>query len=373
MTKKDITYVTKPKLPPLNDFIAYLEKIWESKQLTNNGQYLKKFEKKLSDFLNVRNCSVLSNGTLALLIGIKSLNLTGEVITTPFSFVATTHAIHWNGLKPVFCDIEEETCNINPEKIESLINKKTTAILPVHVYGNPCNVKKIEEISLKYGLKVIYDSAHAFHTKIEGESILNNGDMSILSFHATKAFNTLEGGAIVTNEKEIKDKVNLLRNFGFVDEVTVIEPGINAKMDEVRAAYGLLELNLINREIEKRKRNTDFYKDNLKNIKGVKFLKKTKGVTHSYQYLPILIDENEYGKSRDDVYELLKKRNIFPRRYFYPLISKFSPYNLLDSASPKNLPVAEKIAQQVLCLPMYGDLKKEKIDEICNIIKQKTE
>jgi len=369
MRKNEIIYVTQPKLPPLNELVKYLEKIWGSKWITNNGKYHQKFEKALCDFLNVEKCSLVSNGTLALLVGIKALEIKGEVITTPFSFVATTHAIHWNGLKPVFCDIEEETCNIDTEKIESLITPETSAILPVHVYGNPCNVKRIEEISIEHGLKVIYDAAHAFNTKINGETVLNCGDMSILSFHATKVFNTMEGGAIITSNKNIKKQVDLLRNFGFVDEETVAVPGINAKMDEVRAAYGLLELKVVEKEMEKRKKIIDYYRKNLKNVKGIKFLEEIEGVTHSNQYSPIFIDQNEYGKSRDEVYEYLKKNNIYARKYFYPLISRFSPYNGLPSASPKKLSVAEKITRQVLCLPIYGDLEEETLEKICKLLK----
>jgi dTDP-4-amino-4,6-dideoxygalactose transaminase len=368
MGKNKIVYVTQPTLPPLNKLYKYLEKIWKSKWITNNGKYHQKFEKALCDFLNVENCNLITNGTLALIVGLKALELKGEVITTPFSFVATTNALHWNGLTPVFCDIEEKTCNINPEKISSLITSKTSAIMPVHVYGNPCDVKSIEKISTEHGLKVIYDAAHAFNTKINGETVLNYGDISILSFHATKVFNTIEGGAIVTSEDKIKKQVDFLRNFGFVDEETVVAPGINAKMNELQAAYGLLELEIIEKEIEKRKRIADYYRKKLKNIKGIKLLEEIKGVKHSNPYFPILINQNEYGKPRDIVYNELKKHNIYTRRYFYPLISQFSPYKDLPSASPKNLSVAEKIAQQVLCLPIYGDLSLNEIDKIIDII-----
>jgi len=369
MRKNEITYVTQPKLPPLNELVKHLEKIWESKWITNKGKYHQKFEKALCDFLNVENCSLVSNGTLALLVGIKALEIKGEVITTPFSFVATTNAIHWNGLNPVFCDIEEKTCNINPEKIESLITSKTSAILPVHVYGNPCNVERIEEISFEHGLKVIYDAAHAFYTKIHGETVLNQGDMSILSFHATKVFNTMEGGAVITSNKNIKKQVDLLRNFGFVDEETVVIPGINAKMDEVRAAYGLLELKIVEKEIKNRKKIVKYYRKYLKNVKGIRYLEEIEGVEHADQYFPIFIDHNEYGKSRDEVYNYLIKNNIYPRKYFYPLINRFSPYTGLPSAAPKNLPVAEKIASQVLCLPIYGDLEETTLERICGLLR----
>ena len=368
MRKHEITYVTQPKLPPLNEFVKYLEKIWNSKWITNRGIYHQEFERALSQYLGVENCSLTVNGTIALIIGIESLEITGEVITTPYSFVATTHALNWSGLKPVFCDIEEKTCNIDPEKIVSLITSKTTAILPVHVYGNPCDVKRINEIAEDFDLKVIYDAAHAFNTRINGETILNYGDISALSFHATKVFNTIEGGAIITKDISRKKKIDRLINFGFVDEVTVVDQGINGKMNEVQAAYGLLELEVIEKEIEKRKKIADYYRRNLKNVKGIKLLKEIEGVTHSNPYFPILIDKNEYGKSRDQVYDELKKHNIYTRRYFYPLISQFSHYRELPSASPKNLPVAEKIARQVLCLPIYGDLNLDIVNYICDIL-----
>jgi dTDP-4-amino-4,6-dideoxygalactose transaminase len=369
MGKNKSIYITQPTLPPLEKLIDHLEKIWESKWITNNGEYHQKFEEALCDFLNMTNCSLFTNGTLALIVGLKALGIKGEVITTPFSFVATTHALLWNGLKPVFCDIEENTCNIDPEKIESLITPKTSAILPVHVYGNPCNVERIKELSNEYGLKIIYDAAHAFNTKINGKTILNYGNMSVLSFHATKVFNTIEGGAVITNDEKLKKQLDHLKNFGFVDKETVTATGINARMDELRAVYGLLELEIIEKESKKRKKVADQYRTNLKNIEGLKLLEEIEGVTHYNPYFPIFIDSNSYGKSRDQVFEELKKYNIYARKYFYPLINKFIPYRNLPSASYNNLLTAEKIARQVLCLPIYGDLKIETIDYICEILK----
>lgn len=368
---KNIIYVNRPTLPPLDKYFKYLKEIWDSKWITNNGKFHQKFENDLCKFLKVGNCSLFVNGTLALIIGLKTLGLKGEVITTPFSFVATTHAIHWNNLKPIFCDIEEKTFNIDPEKIESLITSKTSAILPVHVYGNPCNVEKIKEISDKYGLKVIYDSAHAFNTKIHNNSILNYGDISILSFHATKLFNTIEGGAVITNNKKLKKQIDFFRNFGFSDENTVLVTGLNGKMNELQAAYGLLELKIVNKEIEKRKKIAYSYKKNLNDIKGIKTLEENKDITYSYTYFPILIDENEYGKTRDQLYKILRRHNIYSKRYFYPLISKFKPYNKLSSASSKNLPIAEKISNQVLCLPFYGNIQNKELDKIISIIANK--
>jgi dTDP-4-amino-4,6-dideoxygalactose transaminase len=361
-------YVTRPVLPPLDEFVKYLGDIWKSGWLTNNGRYHQELERELCRYLGVKYCSLFANGTLALIVGLQALKITGEVITTPFSFVATTHSLWWNGIKPVFCDIEEKTLCLNPEKIEALINPRTTAILPVHVYGHPCDVKRINRIAKTYGLKVIYDAAHAFGVKIKGNSILNYGDISILSFHATKVFNTIEGGAIVTNSKEIKKRVDFLKNFGFADEVTVVGPGINAKMNEVQAAYGLLQLKGIARAINRRKKVAGIYRRRLKNISGIRFFSDASGVEENYSHFPILIDQKEYGKSRDEVYEIFKRRNIYTRRYFYPLISAFSPYKDLPSASLKNLPVAEKIAKQVLCLPIYSDLAPKDTERICDIL-----
>jgi len=363
-------YVTQPSLPPFKEFTKYLKDIWDSKQLTNNGKYHQQFEKELAEYLGVKYLSLFSNGTLALITALQTLRITGEVITTPFSFVATTHALHWNGIKPVFCDIEPYTFNLDPKKIEAAITPKTTAIMPVHVYGNPCDVKRIQEIADKYGLKVIYDAAHAFGVTIDGKSVLNFGDLSVLSFHATKVFNTFEGGAIVCHDKKTKQRIDYLKNFGFADEVTVVAPGINAKMNEFQAALGLLQLKYVDKEIEKRKEVARKYREGLKGINGIKFLSDLQNVKHNYQYFPIFIDKQNYGKSRDEVYESLKLQNVYTRRYFYPLISQFPTYRGLPSADPSNLPIAERVAQEVLCLPMFGDLPENIIESIISYLRK---
>ena len=366
---KDPVYVTRPALPPLEEFTEYLKQIWDSRILTNNGPFHQQFEKELAEYLGVKYVSLFSNGTLALVTALQALRITGEVITTPFSFVATTHALWWNNIKPVFVDIEPEYFTIDPEKIEAAITPQTTAILAVHVYGNPCRVEAIQKIADTHGLKVIYDAAHAFGVKVNGESILNFGDLSVLSFHATKVFNTFEGGAIICHDEKTKRRIDFLKNFGFADEVTVVEPGINAKMNEFQAALGLLQLKHVEEYIEKRKAVAAKYRNELKNVKGIRFLDDIPGVKHSYTYFPVLIDEKIYGESRDEVYEKLKKHNIYGRRYFYPLISRFPTYRSLPSAKPANLHVAEKIAAKVLCLPIYPELKSKVIDKIIKIFK----
>jgi len=362
-------YVTQPALPPLDEFVEYLKQIWDSKILTNNGPFHQQFEKELSEYLGVKYVSLFSNGTLALVTALQTLRVTGEVITTPFSFVATTHSLWWNNIKPVFVDIEPEYFTIDPEKIEAAITTQTTAIMPVHVYGNPCKVEAIQKIADTYGLKVIYDAAHAFGVQINGNSVLNYGDLSILSFHATKAFNTIEGGAIICHDEKTKKRIDFLKNFGFADEVTVIEPGINAKMNELQSAYGLLQLKYIRDYTTKRKKISCHYRENLNNVNGIRFLSDIKGIDHSYTYFPILVNASEYGESRDSLYDRLKLNNINGRRYFYPLISQFPTYCGLPSAKSENLTVATKIAEMVICLPLYPDLEKETIDRICNIIK----
>ena len=361
--------VTQPSLPDLKDFIPYLEDIWESKWLTNNGKYHRQLEAELSSYLGVKELNLFTNGTLALITALQALRITGEVITTPYSFVATTHALNWNGIKPVFCDIDPKTMNIDPDKIEALITPKTTAIMPVHVYGNPCDVEKIQKIADTYGLKVIYDAAHAFNVKKDNESILNWGDLSILSFHATKVFNTIEGGAIICHDKKMKERINYLKNFGFADETTVVAPGINAKMNELQAAFGLLQLKKVDDNIRKRKEITEQYRKLLANIKGITCLQNMPNIEHNYSYFPILVDMNKYGMNRDELYEKLKENNIFGRRYFYPLISQFPTYRGLDSAHPDKLPIATKIAEQIICLPIYAELSFKDIDKIIGIIK----
>lgn len=362
--------VTSPVLPPLEEFIPMLEDIWESKWLTNNGKYHKEFEDALARYLGVPHISIFSNGTLALITALQCFKITGEVITTPYSFVASSHALHWNGIAPVFADIDPVSLNLDPQKIEAAITSRTTAIMPVHVYGNPCDVQAIQDIADTYGLKVIYDAAHAFNVDINGHSVLNYGDVSILSFHATKVFNTIEGGAIICRDEATKKRIDYLKNFGFAGETKVIAPGINAKMNELQAAYGLLQLKRIDEAINQRKNITDLYRDLLKDVKGISFLNDMKGVKHNYSYFPIFVDESEYGTSRDDLYEELQKHNIYGRRYFYPLISQFPTYNKLLSASAENLPVAEAIALQVICLPIFPDLSEAKIREIAVIIDQ---
>ena len=365
---KSIT-VTQPFLPPLDEFIPYLRQIWESKWLTNNGPLHQQLEKELAEYLGVKYISLFSNGTLALISALQALNITGEVITTPFSFVATTHSLWWNKITPVFVDIEPDYLNLDPEKIEAAITPHTTAIMPVHVYGNPCQTEKIQRIADKYGLKVIYDAAHAFGVKKDNTSILNNGDLSVLSFHATKVFSTIEGGAIICHTQEMKHHIDNLKNFGFRGETVVEEPGINAKLNEIQAAYGLLQLKYIDGFIAKRKSITELYRNLLKNIEGLRFLPDIDSVTHVYSYFPILIDKSKYGMSRDELYEKLKENNILTRRYFYPLISNFEPYRELISANPENLHIATIIAQQVLCLPIYVELNEIDINRICDIVK----
>ncbi|MDR0732944.1 MAG: DegT/DnrJ/EryC1/StrS family aminotransferase [Dysgonamonadaceae bacterium] len=367
MENQQIT-VTSPLLPDLQDFIPYLEDIWKRKWLTNNGHYHQELEKALSEYLKVPHISLFTNGTLPLITALQALRITGEVITAPYSFVATTHSLWWNGIKPVFVDIDGETCNINPEKIEAAITPKTAAIMPVHCYGQPCDVLKIKEIADKYGLKVIYDAAHAFGVESGGKSILEYGDMSTLSFHVTKVYNTVEGGALVCRDAETKRRIDYLKNFGFAGETTVVAPGINGKLDEIRAAYGLLALKKVDEAIASRKRAADLYREGLKNVEGIKYLNNMENVRHNYSYFPVFVNEKEYGMSRDALYFKMQKKNIFGRRYFYPLISAFSTYRGLDSASLENLPVATKVAESVICLPMYAWLEKNNVERIVNII-----
>ena len=361
--------VTSPLLPPLEDFIVYLKEIWDSKHITNVGQFHKKLEEELQEYLGVKYISLFTNGTLPIMVALQALRITGEVITTPYSFVATTHSLWWNGIKPVFVDVDLKNGNLDPEKIEAAITPKTTAIMPVHVYGNPCNIERIKEIADIYGLKVIYDAAHAFGVEINGKSILEAGDMATLSFHATKTYNTIEGGALVCRDAETKKRIDYLKNFGFAGETTVIAPGINGKMDEVRAAYGLLQLKHVNKAISKRQQVAKKYRKELKSVKGISFMEDISGVRHNYSYFPIFVDEIAYGMTRDELYFKLREKNIFGRRYFYPLISEFATYRGLPSARKENLPNAHKLADSVICLPMYHELQKEDIDRVIEIIK----
>lgn len=351
MTEPPI-YVTSPLLPSLDDFSSSLKEIWESAILTNNGSFHKKLEKELATYLKVPYLSLFTNGTLPLITALQAMRITGEVITTPFSFVATTHALWWNGIKPVFVDIEPTTCNLDPDKIEAAITPRTTAIMPVHVYGKPCNTKRIQEIADKYGLKVIYDAAHAFGVEVNGESILKAGNMSTLSFHATKVFNTLEGGALIMHDEQTKKRIDYLKNFGFANETEVVAPGINSKMDEVRAAFGLLNLKIVDQAISKRRQTAIQYREILATVPGVTFFEDMPKVRHNYSYFPIFINENIYGMTRDELYIKMKEHNIWGRRYFYPLISTFSTYRGLESAKPENLPIATEMANKVICLPM---------------------
>lgn len=362
MNNNKIT-VTSPLLPDLDELHMMMQDIWDSKWVTNNGQYHKKLENALAEYLKVPYISLFTNGTLPLITALQALRITGEVITTPYSFVATTHALWWNGIKPVFVDIEWETGCMDPNKIEAAITPKTTAIMPVHVYGKPCNVKAIQDIADKYGLKVIYDAAHAFGVEVNGESILNAGDMSTLSFHATKVYNTLEGGAMVMHDAETKKRIDYLKNFGFAGETEVIAPGINSKMDEVRAAYGLLNLKQVDTAIEARHKVAIKYREALKDVEGIEFWDDLPGVKHNYSYFPIFVHEKKYGMKRDELYFKMKEQGIWGRRYFYPLISEFSTYRGLDSAQPENLPIANKMANSVICLPMHHALTEEEIQK----------
>ncbi len=363
--------VTQPCLPPLDEFIPYLQQIWDNKWLTNDGPLHEQLEKELADYLGVKYLSLFANGTLALITALQALNITGEVITTPFSFVATTHSLWWNKITPVFVDIEPEYLNLDPTKIEAAITPRTTAIMPVHVYGNPCKMDEIQVIADKHGLKVIYDAAHAFGVKKDNISILNQGDLSVLSFHATKVFSTIEGGAIICHTPEMKHHIDNLKNFGFRDETVVEEPGINAKLNEVQAAFGLLQLKYIDGFIAKRKEITELYQTLLKDVTGIHYLLDMEDITLGYSYFPILIDEKVYGMSRNALYDKLKENNIFTRRYFYPLISNFEPYKQLPSSVPTNLPIATFAADQVLCLPIYVELNSNVVCNICTLIKEK--
>lgn len=367
---KSIT-VTSPLLPNLDEYNELLKQIWDSKWITNNGSFHRQLEQELADYLKVPYISLFTNGTLPLITALQALRITGEVITTPYSFVATTHAIWWNGCKPVFVDIDPTNCGMDPDKIESAITPKTTAIMPVHCYGKPCDTKAIQEIADKYGLKVIYDAAHAFGVEVNGESILKEGDISTLSFHATKVFNTIEGGAMIMKDAEAKKRIDYLKNFGFANETTVVGPGINSKMDEIRAAYGLLNLKQVDTAIEARHQVAINYREALKDVPGIRFFDDMPGVRHNYSYFPIFIDEKEYGMSRDELYFKMKENNVLGRRYFYPLISTFSTYRGLESANPKNLPNATRLAEEVICLPMHHALTEDDVERVINSIIRK--
>lgn len=360
--------VTSPLLPDLDEFQALLKEIWDSKWITNNGQFHEQLEKALCEYLGVEFLSLFTNGTLPLITALQAMHITGEVITTPYSFVATTHALWWNGIKPVFVDIDPSTCGIDPDKIEAAITPRTTAIMPVHCYGKPCDTKRIQAIADKYGLKVIYDAAHCFGVRVNGNSILSEGDMSTLSFHATKVFNTAEGGALIVKDAETKKRVNYLKNFGFAGETEVVAPGINSKMDEIRAAFGLLNLKQVDDAIERRHQVAVKYREALRNVKGIRFFDDMPDVKHNYSYFPIFVDSKEYGMTRDGLYFKMREQGVLGRRYFYPLISTFSTYCGLPSAAPENLPVATRMANEVICLPMHHKLSDEDVERIVGLI-----
>lgn len=395
----NVITVTSPLLPNLDELYADLKNIWDSKWITNNGSYHKKLEAALAEYLGVPYISLFTNGTLPLITALQALRITGEVITTPYSFVATTHALWWNGIKPVFVDIDPRTGNLDPEKIEAAITPRTTAIMPVHVYGKPCDVRRIKEIADTYSLKVIYDAAHAFaldipknqvdykrafdetknalepkanpvrsEEKCETESILNWGNISTLSFHATKVYNTIEGGAMVMHDAETKKRIDYLKNFGFAGETTVVGPGINSKVDEMRSAYGLLNLKQVDQAIANRQNVANAYREALRGVKGITFFDDMPGVKHNYSYFPMFINAEEYGMTRDELYAKMKGANVLGRRYFYPLISEFSTYRGLESARPENLPVAHKMADSVICLPMHHALSGEDIQRTLELI-----
>lgn len=364
MKSNELITVTSPLLPDLDEFYELLKDIWKRKWITNNGYYHQELEKALCEYLKVPYISLFTNGTLPLITALQAFRITGEVITTPYSFVATTHSLWWNGIKPVFVDIDPSTGNIDPDKIEVAITPKTTAIMPVHVYGKPCDTRRIQEVADKYGLKVIYDAAHAFGVEVNGEGILNAGDMSTLSFHATKVYNTIEGGGLVMHDAQTKKRVDYLKNFGFAGETEVVAPGINSKMDEMRSAYGLLNLRQVDQAIEARHQVAIKYREALREVEGITFFEDMPGVKHNYSYFPIFVDEKKYGMSRDELYFKLKERGILGRRYFYPLISTFTTYRGLESANPDNLPNAHKMAGGVICLPMYHALSEEDVERI---------
>ena len=366
---KEPIYVTRPLLPSLDQVYSQLQEVWYSKWITNNGPKHKELESKLKEYLKVDNAVMFSNGTLALELGLKSLDISGEVITTPFTFPATVQALDRNGLTPVFCDIEDKTLNIDASKIEKLITDKTSAILAVHVFGNPCNVEKIKEIADKYNLKVIYDGAHAFGSHINGKSIGSYGDMTMFSFHATKLFNTIEGGCLVFKDNKLYEKLNLLKNFGIVSPEKVVISGTNAKLNEVQAAVGIEVLKIVKEERKRRKYIKKIYENGLCNIPGIKIVNKLDDENASYQYFTIEIDEDKYGISRDELHVELKKYNIITRKYFYPLCSEFEWYKHLPSAKKENLPVSHEVVKKVLSMPYYGELNIEDVNQICEIIR----
>lgn len=363
-------YVTRPTMPTLEKYRELLETIWQTRWLTNNGQLHQEFERRLAVQLGVEHVSLFCNGTIALLVALQALRINeGEVITTPFTFPATAHVLYWNRVRPVFCDIDETHFNLDPECIERLIGPDTKAIMPVHVFGNPCATDAIQEIAERHGLHVIYDAAHAFGVRLKGRSLAEAGDMSVLSFHATKLFTSIEGGAIISKTASVKKRVDFLKNFGFANEETVIGPGINGKMNEFQAAFGLLQLDMIEEEIRSRGRLTRVYREGLANIPGISFQSEMPDVMHNFAYFTVLVDPERFGMSRDDLYTGLKEFNVYTRKYFYPLCSHLPCYTALPSSDPQNLPVAERVARQILCLPLYGTLEEDHVRTICAIIR----
>lgn len=360
-------YVAQPYLPPLEEFLPYLEAIWKTKRLTNGGPFHQQFESALCEFLGVKHIALFTNGTIALVTALQALRITGEVITTPYSFVATAHSLLWNGIKPVFVDIDPDSLNLDPTKIEAAVTPHTTAIMPVHCYGRPCDVDAIQAIADSYNLRVIYDAAHAFGVKLASGSLLNHGDLSVLSFHATKVFTTFEGGAIVCPDAKTKQRIDHLKNFGFVNEVTVAAPGINGKMSEWNAALGLLQLTHFDKVIARRKAIDAVYRNCLATVPGIRVLPPAYGYLANYAYFPVLV-ESTFGTSRDALYRVLTEAEVYPRRYFYPLISDFPMYRGLASAHPDNVAIARRIANQVLCLPMYPALQDNEIHKIARLV-----
>jgi dTDP-4-amino-4,6-dideoxygalactose transaminase len=362
-------YVSRPVLPDIEAMTEKLKEIWESKWLTNKGAQHDLLERELTSYLKIPYLSLFNNGTIALIAACRALRLSGEVITTPFTFPATPHVLTWNNIRPIFCDIEPESMNIDANKIESMITSDTTAILGVHVFGRPCGVRKIQETADYYGLKVIYDAAHAFGVEIDGDGIGNFGDISMLSFHATKMYHTAEGGALLLKDPALKSRIEFLKNFGIKNEEQVVMPGINGKMSEIHAALGLLVLRLVDREIENRKIMTGVYRANLAEVEGIILPGETPNVKNNYQYFVIRIDEKLFGRPRDYVHDKLKEYNVFSRKYFYPLCSEYTCYRHLPSSAPENLPVAAKVSKEVLCLPLYGELSIDDVSKISSIIK----
>lgn len=367
MQNKNI-YVTQPYLPDLKEFIPYMESIWDNKILTNGGPMHERLEKELCNYLGVNEVALFNNGTIALLTALQALRITGEVITTPYSFVATAHSLLWNGIKPIFVDIDPVTLNMDPDSIEAAITPQTTAIMPVHCYGNPCDVDKIQRIADNYNLRVIYDAAHAFGVNDAGGSVLRHGDLSTISFHATKVFNTFEGGAIICPDKKTKTRINNLKNFGIVDETTVVAPGINGKMSEINAAFGLLQLKHVDSAIARRKEIDMYYREALAGVDGITLIAPTGQLRANYSYFPILI-EDDFRMDREALYAFLKAQDIFSRRYFFPLISEFPMYRGMPSSAKENLPVANNVARRVLCLPIYPDLSHSDQTRIISLIK----